>query len=269
MELRKPLDILALKAGDTVSKKNLNELIQQSKIEGSAYWAGEDLKIGNTPQQGINWVGALPECRAVIIKSKLGSYDKDGWDAGSKEFYRYSFKARSGQVSQSEKANKVLINQPQFGYPILLFTEQKFTKRHLIWIFEGAFRVSELEDTCVKLARLEDYSASNEVRQQEAGYLEGGRKYVSHLLIERNRDAALAVKKTQPWVCDICSKVFSDRYGVEYIEAHHKVPVSTYSESYKVQVSDFALLCPNCHTAVHILMRTKALAYSEIKEQLK
>jgi hypothetical protein len=74
MELRQPLDLLTIEMGDTVSKKNLYDLIQQSKIEGAAYWAGNDVQIGNTPQQGINWLGTLPECRAAIIKTKPGSY---------------------------------------------------------------------------------------------------------------------------------------------------------------------------------------------------
>ncbi|MDT8317192.1 MAG: HNH endonuclease [bacterium] len=58
------------------------------------------------------------------------------------------------------------------------------------------------------------------------------------------------------------------RYGVKCIEAHHKVPISTYSSAYTVQLSDFALLCPNCHKAVHIYMKLEGLEYKKIREKL-
>ncbi len=62
MELKGTLDLFRLAPRDCVSKRNLFDLIQHSKVAGSSFWSGEDLKIGNTPQQGINWVGALPAC---------------------------------------------------------------------------------------------------------------------------------------------------------------------------------------------------------------
>lgn len=263
MELQNPLDLLSITVGDTVLKRNLFDLIQYSKVEGSTYWAGNYLQIGNTPQQGINWLGELPACRAVIIKTKPGSYDEDGWGSESKNIYHYSFKARGGRVSYTEKANQVLIKQPQFGYPILLFTERKS-----LWAFEGCFRVTEILDSFVRLERIHGDSNIEKSTQQEIEYREGGRKYVSHLMVERNRQAVAAAKNNSPWVCEICSRSFSELYGVEYIEAHHKVPLSTYSKECEIKPSDFALLCPNCHTAVHILMKKQDLDYDEIKRQL-
>ena len=263
MELQKPLDLLSIAVGDTVSKRNLFDLIQHSKVEGSTYWTGNELQIGNTPQQGINWLGELPACRAVIIKAKPGSYDEDGWSSGSKDIYHYSFKARRGRISYTEKANQALINQPQFGYPILLFTEKKS-----LWVFEGRFQVAEILDSFVRLEKAHNDGNIEQSTQQEIEYREGGRKYVSHLMVERNRQAVAAAKKNSPWVCEICSRKFSELYGVEYIEAHHKVPLFTYSKECKIKPSDFALLCPNCHTAVHILMKKQNIDYNEIKNKL-
>jgi putative restriction endonuclease len=45
------------------------------------------------------------------------------------------------------------------------------------------------------------------------------------------------------------------KYKVKYIEAHRKKPISTYSSRRRITLSDFALLCPNCHRAVHINMK--------------
>lgn len=49
MELKRPQDLFRLAPGDRVSKRNLFDLIQHSKVPDSEYWGGEALKIGNTP----------------------------------------------------------------------------------------------------------------------------------------------------------------------------------------------------------------------------
>ncbi|TEA70169.1 HNH endonuclease [Allopusillimonas ginsengisoli] len=148
MQLSKPSNLFLLEAGDTVTKRNLFDLIQFSKIDDSPYWEDESWQIGNTPQQGINWVGLLPECRAVLIKTRLGSYEDDGWANSDKSAYRYSFKARNGKVSHAEKANQALFNQPDYQYPIILFTEIDRS-----WAYEGVFSVSDIKDSYVVLER--------------------------------------------------------------------------------------------------------------------
>ncbi|MCI0558183.1 MAG: HNH endonuclease, partial [Nitrososphaera sp.] len=90
----------------------------------------------------------------------------------------------------------------------------------------------------------------------------------THLMAERSKGVVKALKSVEAWVCDICGEDFLVRYGVKYIEAHHKVPISTYSASYVVSLSDFALLCPNCHKAVHICMKKNGYEYLEIKNIL-
>lgn len=263
MELRKVDDLFALSGGEIVSKRNLFDLVQFSKVEESPYWSGPEFVIGNTPQQGINWVGQPPEVRAVIIKTRLGSYETDGWSDEQRTSYHYSFKARKGIVSYKEKANEVLIKQPQHLYPILLFTEQKDG-----WLFEGTFSVTAIENMFVVLIRGNLGEAGLASTQDELQFQEGERKYVTHLMAERSRSVVKALKEIQEWVCDICGFDFLSRYGVPYIEAHHKVPISTYSSSYKVSPSDLALLCPNCHKAVHIYMKREGLEYPEIKAKL-
>ena len=88
-------------------------------------------------------------------------------------------------------------------------------------------------------------------------------------MTERNKEVVKALKSVETWLCDICGEDFFLRYGVKYIEAHHKVPISTYSESYVVSLSDFALLCPNCHKAVHIYMKNNGYEYTKIKSVLR
>ncbi len=91
MKLVKTEDLFSLKSGDVITKRNLFDLIQYSKVKSSEYWSGKEFKIGNTPQQGINWVGELPTVKAVIIKARHGSYDTDGWEDEKRNVYNYSY----------------------------------------------------------------------------------------------------------------------------------------------------------------------------------
>jgi len=264
MKLQKVEDIFYLSRGEIISKRNLFDLIQFSKVEDSHYWSGQKSVIGNTPQQGINWVGRPPNVQAVIIKTREGAYKNDGWANSDKSSYHYSFKARKGEISYKEKANSVLIQQPQHQYPIFLFVEQENS-----WRFEGLFSLSEIKNTFVVLTRLYINSTENLVPQDELTFQEGERKYVTHLMAERNKDVVRLLKETNEWFCDICGEEFHEQYGVKYIEAHHKTPIYTYTSNHTITLSDFALLCPNCHKAVHIYMKKKGLEYMEIKKKLR
>lgn len=263
MELNKPQDLFLLSAGDAVSKRNLFDLIQYSKVESSDFWGGGDHVIGNTPQQGINWVGPLPAVKAVIIKTRPGSYEEDGWSDSSKTTYHYSFKARKSVVSFEEKANKVLVGQPQHLYPIFLFTEGADG-----WKFEGVFSVVAIEERYVVMNRGESSFREAISGQDEQNFTEGGRRYVTHLMAERNKNVVKAVKASKSWECEICGMNFKNEYGISYIEAHHKVSMSTYSSSYVIKPEDLALLCSNCHKAVHIYMKTEDMEYRDIKGML-
>jgi putative restriction endonuclease len=259
MELSKPQDLFSLASGDTVSKRNLFDLIQYFKVKSSTYWSSSEFAIGNTPQQGINWIGELPSVKAVIIKTRPGSYEEDGWSDDNKLAFHYSFKARNGKVNFKEKANDVLIKQPQHLYPILLFTESKEG-----WHYEGDFSVTEIEDKFVVLTRRGSSIEDAIHNQDEAVYQEGERHYVTHLMAERSMAVVSAAKISSSWICEICSMDFYDKYGVKYIEAHHKTPISTYSAKYTIKPHDLALLCPNCHKAVHIHMKNSGFEYDEI-----
>jgi putative restriction endonuclease len=178
--------------------------------------------------------------------------------------YRYSFKAKKGKISYTEMANQVLIDQPEYLYPIFLFTELKAG-----WRFEGTFSVTAIENAFVVLKRGSHAAAALAATDGEGHYYEGERRYVTHLMAERNIDVVKIVKERHEWICDVCGFDFLIRYGVMYIEAHHKVPISTYSSSYRVNPTDFALLCPNCHKAVHIYMKRDGLDYPQIREKLR
>ncbi|ECP6501653.1 restriction endonuclease, partial [Salmonella enterica] len=52
-------------------------------------------------------------------------------------------------------------------------------------------------------------------------------------------------------------------------EAHHKIPIHTFTDEHRILKTDFALLCPNCHKAVHIYLREENLQYEEAKIKIR
>ncbi|WP_439821363.1 HNH endonuclease [Pseudomonas sp. HLG18] len=257
------LDLLEADLEGLISKRELFDLIRLSKVEGSDHWYGKELLIGNTPQQGINWVGAFPDLTGVILKVRPGSYSGDGWVGADKERYRYSLKARKGVVSLTEKANRSLINQPQYSYPVVLFSDRK-----AFWRFEGVFEVSEIGDDSVELRR-KAIGGDRVKEKYEPDFVEGGKKYVTHLISERSKEVVSLLKSSEKFECEICNLDFRAKYNVDYIEAHHKVAISTFSSSTKVTINDFALLCANCHSVVHVHMRNSSDAYPDIKRKIQ
>ncbi|WP_432736424.1 HNH endonuclease [Maridesulfovibrio sp. FT414] len=255
-------DLFDLSVSDIISKKDLFSMIQYSKVKDSKYWSGEDNIIGNTPQQGINWVGEPPRTKAVIIKSKTGIYDFDGWSNKEKVSFTYSFKARNGNINLKEKANRVLIEQPKFNYPILLFNDAPNG-----WRYEGKFSVIAIEKKYVVLKRKHSFEHTDS-QQDELIYEEGGRKYTAHLIIERNKEAINCIKNSRDWKCEICGLNFNTQYGFKYIEAHHKKPIASFSDKHQISISDLALLCPNCHKAVHLFMKSSDMKYEEIAKKI-
>lgn len=80
-----------------------------------------------------------------------------------------------------------------------------------------------------------------------------------HRTRERNRTIvnkvkARALKAEGTLRCQACNFDFAERYGVHgegFIEAHHISPIHTLTDDAKTTLSDFALLCANCHRIIH------------------
>ena len=53
--------------------------------------------------------------------------------------------------------------------------------------------------------------------------------------------------------CESCGLRPVPTYGHPLVDAHHRLPLSQYAAAGKMSTapSDFAILCPSCHRAVH------------------
>jgi 5-methylcytosine-specific restriction protein A len=95
------------------------------------------------------------------------------------------------------------------------------------------------------------------VEEDEADLLEEDYSRMrDHKAIERSAAVAKKVKKLQGYECRACGMSFEKRYGNighRFIEAHHLRPISK-ATSGKVRLhplTDFAVLCSNCHRMIH------------------
>lgn len=81
--------------------------------------------------------------------------------------------------------------------------------------------------------------------------------YNQHRRIERNSSHSLKVKKAQGTICKACDTDPTSIYGElgnSMVDAHHLAPLSSLNEGESVTFDihkDFAVLCPNCHRAIH------------------
>lgn len=71
-------------------------------------------------------------------------------------------------------------------------------------------------------------------------------------------------------VCEVCKFDFAEYYGelgVDFIEAHHTIPVSELEENHVTRIEEIALVCCNCHQMLH--RRRPWLNINELKKILK
>lgn len=118
-----------------------------------------------------------------------------------------------------------------------------------------------------EIDRIEIDSELANVGMDEAGLLfpehqaveENWRILRTHLVRERRagsvkkRMVERISRRGQPIICEVCGFHFRDRYGVDFdfIEAHHRAPLGTSVAVRHTVEADLALLCANCHRAIH------------------
>lgn len=108
---------------------------------------------------------------------------------------------------------------------------------------------------------LYEFSSSDFIPKEN--HLEGKVYLAKHKARERNSkvvtEAKLLFKKKHGHLfCEKCGLDLGDVYGAigkDYIEAHHAIPLSEYNEEHEVKPENFIMLCPNCHTMYHRMIR--------------
>jgi hypothetical protein len=101
---------------------------------------------------------------------------------------------------------------------------------------------------------------------------EGKLRLVAHYARERNSEI-VEIKKQQAissntLYCEVCSFSFIETYNVEFIECHHRTPISQTGVT-KTTLNDLALLCANCHRMLHKKIDGNFLSIEELRIRLK
>ena len=121
------------------------------------------------------------------------------------------------------------------------------------WIIKG--KDSDTQDVVEAIAGgVLSFSES-----QDINAVEGGRKLVLHLRVERDpriaREALRRHVRDSGPVCKLCVLDFSRRYqmgaGEHCLEAHHKLPLSLRLAASQTNLEDFLVVCPSCHRVIH------------------
>ena len=90
---------------------------------------------------------------------------------------------------------------------------------------------------------------------------EGRKQWATHLRRERSRKIVTAKKRrvladTGRLCCEACDFDFEAQFGPElagFCEVHHVVPLAEGGAVRDTAMSDLAVLCANCHRAIHRL----------------
>ncbi|MEO1646185.1 MAG: HNH endonuclease, partial [Chloroflexota bacterium] len=109
-----------------------------------------------------------------------------------------------------------------------------------------------------------------ELSEDDTAYAEG--KVVVRTVRERQRSRKLVTEAKARFrekhegrlFCEVCGFNFDESYGIDYIEAHHTEPIASLEGETQNTIDAVALLCANCHRAIH--SRTPPYSVEELKK---
>ena len=135
-------------------------------------------------------------------------------------------------------------------------------------------RVMSVWDDAEALKTLGDTAGGTEETGDGTGYPEGAKKLKEHMWTERNRAVvrlakARRLEQTGKLECDACNFDFAKVYGedgVGFIEAHHRIPLASFTAPTDARVEHFDLVCSNCHSMLHRMKPLKTAL--ELKKHL-
>jgi|ERR1700722_2211909 len=92
-------------------------------------------------------------------------------------------------------------------------------------------------------------------------YEEARHKLILHEGLERRRNKELVSdakarfkEKHHRMFCEVCGFDYSNKYGnrgIDFIEAHHRIPIAELKANTLLGIKDLAMVCANCHRMLH------------------
>ena len=132
-----------------------------------------------------------------------------------------------------------------------------------------------MENTDIKYFEIEEIGIWP-IHTESVEVSEGEIKILQHLKRERDtRIVKLAKERFKKKhdgnvFCEVCGFNFSAKYGAlgeDYIEAHHKKPISKMSLGDVTKIEDLIMVCSNCHSMLHI--GSEWISHEELKLRIR
>ncbi|MFP3391801.1 HNH endonuclease [Brevibacillus sp. SIMBA_040] len=176
------------------------------------------------------------------------------------------------EISDSSLIDRILLH-PEFKAKDkkgnrMYSTALKHLKKYI-----EQFRNAESKPHIVPL--VEEVETEVEVTNRiDSEYEEGKEQLRLHKIRERDprliKEAKRRFKKKYGELfCEACGinfeKIYGER-GKDFIEGHHKKPVSEMNEGETTKVEDIGMMCSNCHRMIH---RIPMISIEELKRSLK
>lgn len=99
-------------------------------------------------------------------------------------------------------------------------------------------------------------------------FAEGKLRLVAHYARERNTQIIKLKKQraieNNTLHCEVCGFSFLKKYNVEFIECHHRTPISETGET-ETRLEDLALVCANCHRMLHKKINGHFLSIQDLR----
>lgn len=167
----------------------------------------------------------------------------DYWKAFEKENYKVAVKINDN-IATIENFDQIIQETKKFHIRITKSPYYEDGDKNADFIV-----VDNIVSVCAMMLSLFNYEIEG------LGFEEGKKYKLEQTKYERNPINRKLCLMTNGYKCKICGFDFEKVYGhigKEYIEVHHKKPVSTIGEGYIVDpINDLVPICSNCHSMVH------------------
>lgn len=214
-----------------------------------SYISGVDvIWIATHEEGGKRVVGWYKD--AIIYRSRQNHGDKFPTEQHERDnigSYRIVAKKENTHLIKENERNLILDpNRNRVGWPgrSSIFYPSNYEENEELNLFIENIK-QEMDSETLELPET----------KEDISYEEGGAKLSQHKRKERSRKLIKAFKsQLTDFSCVICGFSFEESYGSlgkEYIEAHHTIPISSLTEKTKMNVSDLAGVCSNCHRMLH------------------
>lgn len=229
---------------------------------------------GHNRIKGIHRITSKAFTGVAILCTIGGKEYPNEWLNEEKTILKYFLEGRKGKTDSKKKFNpninsNAAVARSDDTYPLLVFSRDtsngpyyfhgRFTFKsygidpltmgHYFVLVRNDEEVDEYLDESIAYRLSYGVSVSEGKRIIKYHYSrERNRNIIKHAISQAKRDFGKIV-------CEICDFDFEQRYGKrgkDFIEGHHKKPISEFTDTGGItNIEDIALVCSNCHRMIH------------------